>query len=428
MDLFYLGMLIFVATFIGIATEKLPRSIVALAGCCLMIVFKIVDQEAAFRAIDLNVIFLLAGMMIIIHILAKSGIFQWIAIKTFRVSRGNPITIMILLSLSTAFVSSFLDNVTTVLLIAPVTIVLVQYLELDPVPFLIMEVIASNIGGTATLIGDPPNILIGSSAGLGFNTFLVHLTPVILIVTAAFVLTIKIVFRKSFHVSNELKARIMEVDPNKAITDASILKKSLFVLALVIIGFVSHEPFGFEAATIALTGATLLIILTKSDPDEAFKSVEWTTLFFYIGLFVVVQGLVEIGAIKMMSHKLFALTHGNKTAMTLLVLWFSGITCSCLNNIPFVATMIPIIKDLGAEMPAYSGAALLPLWWALALGSCLGGNGTIIGSSANFIVAGIANKSGYKISFWRFFKYGAPLTLQSLVICSVYVYIRYCLK
>ncbi len=427
MDLFYIGMIIFVATFVGIATEKLHRSLVALAGACLMIFFKVVGQEEAFRAIDLNVIFLLAGMMVIIHILAKSGIFQWIAIKTFRVSKGNPITIMILLSISTAFVSSFLDNVTTVLLIAPVTIVLVQYLELDPVPFLIFEVIASNIGGTATLIGDPPNILIGSSAGLGFNTFVEHLAPVVLIVLACFAITIKIMFRRSFHVSNELKARIMEVDPGKAITDKSILKKSLFVLALVIIGFISHEPLGFEAATIAITGATLLIILTKTDPDEAFKSVEWTTLAFYMGLFIVVQGLVEIGAIKMMSDKLFSLTRGNETATTLLILWFSGITCAFLNNIPFVATMIPIIKGFGADM-AVSNEALLPLWWALALGACLGGNGTIIGSSANFIVAGIANKSGYKISFGRFMKYGVPLTLQSLIICSIYIYARYCIR
>lgn len=390
-----------------------------------MILLKVVDQADAFHAIDLNVIFLLAGMMVVIHILAKSGVFQWIAIKTFHVSKGEPIRIMVLLALSTAFVSAFLDNVTTVLLIAPVTIVLVQYLELDPVPFLILEVIASNIGGAATLIGDPPNILIGSSAGLGFNTFIWHLAPVILIVLFCFVVTMKLVFRKKFHVSNEIKARVMEIDPKKAITDKSILKKSLFVLGLVIIGFITHEPLGFEAATIAITGATFLIILTKADPEEAFRSIEWTTLFFYIGLFVVVQGLVEIGAIKIVSEKLFSLTRGDTTATTLLVLWFSGLTCSFLNNIPFVATMIPIIKHVGTDMATYNGA-MLPLWWALALGACLGGNGSIIGSSANFIVVGVANKSGYKISFMRFLKYGIPLTLQSLLICTVYIYLRYC--
>lgn len=429
MSPFVIGIIIFIVTFIAIATEKIPRSLAALAGACAMLILQVVHQKEAFLAIDLNVIFLLAGMMMIVHILARSGVFQWIAIKTFHVSCGEPIVALILLSLATALISSVLDNVTTVLLIAPVTIVLLQYLEIDPVPFLILEAIASNIGGAATLIGDPPNILIGSGAGLGFNTFIMNLAPVIAITLICYLITIWIVFRKSFRVSSEVKARIMEIDAKEAITDKKVLVQSLIVLGIVIGGFVLHEPLGFEAATIALGGATLLMIMTKLDPDEVFRAVEWSTLFFYIGLFVVVEGLVSIGAVSMAADKLFALTSGNHSATTLLVLWFSGITCSFLNNIPYVATMIPIIKHVGPNMAAHLALPLdvvmMPLWWALSLGACLGGNGSLIGASANFIIAGVAQKSGYKISFIRFMKYGMVFMLQSLIISTVYLYLRY---
>lgn len=427
---FYLAIAMFFLSYVMIALEKINKTLVVLFGASFIVLFHVLPSEVALRAIDLNVIFLLISVMIIVHILAESGFFQWLAINVFHLSRGKPIVVMILLSLATAVTSAFLDNVTTVLLMAPVTIVLVQYLELDPVPFLISEIISSNIGGTATLIGDPPNILIGLQAHLAFNDFIFNLMPVVLIIEVCFIITIALVFKKSFSITQDVTARIAELDAREAIKDKGMLIKGLVVLGCVIVALMFHSALHIDISMVALCGATVLMIITKYNPEKAFRGgVEWATIFFFIGLFILVDGLVYVGAIKILASHMLSLTKGNMAATTFLVLWFSAIASAIVDNIPFVATMIPLIKTIGphiaGQMHVPVDVIIMPLWWALALGACLGGNGSLIGASANLIVAGIALKSGYKISFVRFLKYGLPLMVQSLIICSVYIYVRY---
>lgn len=410
---------IFIFCYILIATDKGHRTVVALAGAMVMLLLNVIDQNSAFRAIDLNTIFLLVGMMTIVNITKTTGLFQYLAVKSAKVTRGNPMMILILFSVITAVLSAFLDNVTTIMLIAPVTLVIVDSLGLHPVPFLISEVVASNMGGVATLIGDPPNIMIGSAAGLGFSSFAANLIPVVILCLMAFVLTVRFLFAKELHVFPELKEMLISMDERKAITDKGLLRKSLFVIGLVMFCFLFHERWGIQPATIALSGALLLLILAKSDPEEVFMKVDWSIIFFFIGVFILVGAIEKVGVMNMLSYKLLSATKGNAVMTSMVVLWFSTLSSGIFDNIPFTAMMIPLVKQLGAHVP------IAPLWWSLALGSGFGGNATLIGSSANIVVVSILNKEGYPIKFKSFLKYGIIFVTETLIISSAYVYLRY---
>jgi len=434
---FWMATAIFILAYALIISEKVHKTILAIFGSALMIVLGIVTQEDAFHSmelgIDWNVIFLLVSMMIIINIMKPTGLFEYIAIKSAKAARGEPFRIMAIFSIVTATLSAFLDNVTTVLLIAPVTLLICQALELEVVPFLITEALASNIGGTATLIGDPPNIMIASKAQLDFMAFIYHLSPVIIVVLIAYVATIKFIFGKQLHVKEELKQRVMAMNENEAIKDPVLLKKSLFVMAVTITGFILHGALHYEPATIALFGAGLLLLISGTkEPHRILAEAEWATLFFFMGLFMIIGGVVKVGLIKWMSIEVLKLTQGNLLGTSLIVMWFSAFASAFIDNIPYVATMNPLIIDMAKQLwPNLSGVQLLhhpdlmPIWWSLALGACLGGNGTAIGASANVIIVGMAEKMGKPISFKKFMLYGMPLMIESVIICTAYVYLRY---
>jgi Na+/H+ antiporter NhaD/arsenite permease-like protein len=434
---FWIATAIFILVYGLIVTEKIHKTILAIVGASTMIVLGILTQEDAFHSpelgIDWNVIFLLVSMMIIINIMRPTGVFEYIAIKSAKVAKGKPFAIMAIFSVVTAVVSAFLDNVTTVLLIAPVTLLICQALELDVVPYLITEAIASNIGGTATLIGDPPNIMIASKAQLDFMAFVYNLTPVIILVLIAYVITIKFVFGKRLKVKEELRQRVMAMNENEAIKDPSLLKKSLVVLAITITGFVFHGMLHYEPATIALFGAGLLLLVSGThEPHHILAEAEWTTIFFFMGLFIIIGGVVNVGLIKWMSIKVLEITQGNLFGTSMVILWFSAFASAFIDNIPYVATMNPLVIDMAKQLwPNVAGLDLLhhpdlmPIWWSLALGACLGGNGTAIGASANVIVVGMAEKMGSPISFKKFMLYGMPLMIESVIICHAYIWLRY---
>lgn len=409
---------LFLIAYALIASDRLPKTTVALAGGLLMILTGLLDQHQAFAAIDWNVLFLLAGMMILANILARTGLFQWLAIRAAKLAKGDPRTLMALMCAITALTSAFLDNVTTVMLLAPVTLFIAATLGVSAVPFLIAEVLASNIGGTATLIGDPPNILIGSAAGLSFMDFLVHLSPVIVLILVVFLGLAPWIF-PGIRVSPERREAVLAIDESTAIQDRRLLTLSLSVLGLTVVGFLLHQWLHLEAATIAMTGAVSLMILNREDPREVLRDVEWETLFFFVGLFMLVEGVVHVGLIRMLGEQALAVTGGNLTGATLLLLWMSGLLSGVIDNIPYTATLIPLIRQMGTEMPVG------PLWWALALGACLGGNLTLIGASANVIVASMAEKAGQRITFGTFLKTGGVVTLLSLSISTVYLWVRY---
>jgi Na+/H+ antiporter NhaD/arsenite permease-like protein len=434
---FWVATAIFLLAYALIISEKIHKTIVALTGAALMIVLGIVTQSEAFMSgdlgVDWNVIFLLFSMMVIINIMRPTGIFEYIAIRSAKFAKGKPFMIMAVFSVVTAVISAFLDNVTTVLLIAPVTLLICQALELDVVPFLITEALASNIGGTATLIGDPPNIMIASKASLDFMAFVYNLSPVIILVLIAYVISIKLIFGRSMTVKEELRLRVMAMDEKSAIKDPVLIKKSLIVLTFTMAGFVLHGMLGMEPATIALAGAATLLLLSGiKEPHHIFSEVEWTSLFFFIGLFIIIGGVVKVGLITWMSVKVLELTRGSLFATTMVVMWFSAFASAFIDNIPYVATMNPLIIDMAKQLwPNLHGVALLhhpdlmPMWWSLALGACLGGNGTAIGASANVIVVGMAEKMGKPISFKKFMYYGMPLMIESVLISMVYVWLRY---
>lgn len=423
---------LFVGTYAVIVTEKINRAIVALIGAGLMIVLGVMNQEAAIRGIDFNTLGLLAGMMVIVAVSKRSGVFQYVAVWAAKRVQARPWGILVMLSVVTAVFSAFLDNVTTVLLIAPVTLLITEELQVRPYPFLFAEIFASNIGGTATLIGDPPNIMIGSAVKLTFNDFLFHLapiTPVILLVTLA---VIYLIWGRGMQASDEARERVMSFNEHEAITDPVLLKQSLVVISIVVVGFVFAHALHLEPATIAMAGAALLLLLTSigNDPEEqsehvhkSFGEVEWVTIFFFVGLFILVHGLEAVGILETLANEVVALTGGDLALTALAVLWVSAVFSAIVDNIPFVATMIPMIKSMA---PTFGGAEnLLPLWWSLALGACLGGNGSLVGASANLIVAGYAERAGHRIEFLKFMALAFPLMLVSIVIASVYVYFRY---
>ncbi|QMV39983.1 ArsB/NhaD family transporter [Cohnella cholangitidis] len=414
---------IFLVIYALIVSEKIHRTIVAMIGGILMVALGIVDQETALHHIDFNTLGLLIGMMIIVSVTAETGLFKSIAVYAAKKSKGEPVRILVSLSLITAVGSAFLDNVTTVLLMVPVTFSITRQLKVNPIPFLITQIMASNIGGTATLIGDPPNIMIGSAVKeLSFMDFIVNLAPVVAIVMVVTIPIFVWLYRKSIRTTDELKRGIMELDEKKMITDSKLLNKCLIVLSLTIVGFFTHQLLHLESATVALAGAFLLLLLTgEHKMEEAFAKVEWMTIFFFVGLFVLVSGLVETGVISQLADKAIEWTGGDLTATSMLILWLSAIASAFLDNIPFVATMIPMIQEMGLM----GMDNLEPLWWSLALGACLGGNGALIGASANLIVAGMAAKEGHPITFMKYLMVGFPIMILTVIISSVYIYLRY---
>ena len=424
--------ILFVITYAVIMSEKINRAIVSLLAAGLMIVLGILNQEAAIRGIDFNTIGLLIGMMVIVAITRQSGIFQFLAIWAAKKVNANPWGILVMISLVTAVTSAFLDNVTTVLLVVPVTLLITEELKVKPYPYLFAMIFASNIGGTSTLIGDPPNIMIGSATGLTFNDFAYNLTPVILVIMAATLIPIYFIWGRHLQATPEARQRVMQFNEYEAITDGRLLKQCLSVIGLVIGGFVFARFLGLEAATVAMTGAALLLLLANWGRDaehqskhvlDAFNEVEWITIFFFVGLFIVVHGVDSTGLLKLLAEKMVAATGGDLNATAMVILWSSAILSAVIDNIPFVATMIPLIK---AMAPTFGGPeGLMPLWWALSLGACLGGNGTLIGASANLVVAGFAERAGQPIRFMQYTLMAFPLMLMSIAISMVYLYWRY---
>ncbi|MDD3150086.1 MAG: ArsB/NhaD family transporter [Candidatus Gastranaerophilales bacterium] len=410
--------LILLVAYIFIALEKIPKVTIAMLGAALTYFLGLIPHERAFEHIEFNVIFLLVSMMIIVHIASRSGMFNWTAIELLKLTKGCPKKVLFALAAFTAVASAFLDNVTTVVLIMPVTFVIARELKIDPVPFLIVEILASNIGGTATLIGDPPNIIIGSIANLSFMDFVLELTPIVMLIFFVSIAVLLWMFRKQMVSTPELMNHVANLDNSKTITDKTLMIRSSIILLFVILGFVFHGALHMEAYIIALMGASILMLFEK--PKEVLYDVEWMTIFFFIGLFIIIGGLIETGGIEYLALKVRELTQGNTTFASMLVLWSSGILSAIIDNIPYTATMAPLIQELGQ-----TGMNVMPLWWCLSLGACLGGNATIIGAAANVIVSESAGAAGHPISFFRFMKYGALITLISLVISSVYVYFRF---
>jgi Na+/H+ antiporter NhaD/arsenite permease-like protein len=432
MPALWVATIVLVVAYGVIMSDRLNRAIVALVGAGLLVVIGVMPQLEAVQAIDFNTIGLLLGMMLIVNITRRSGLFQYVAIWSAKKVDARPWGILLMMSTVTAVFSAFLDNVTTVLLTVPVTLLVTDELRVKPYPFLFAQIFASNIGGTATLIGDPPNIMIGSAADLTFNDFVFHLTPVIVVVFVATMVPLYFVWGRHLVTDEAQRMRVMAFNEREAITDPRLLKQALVVIALVILGFVLQRRTGVEPASIAMFGAALLLLLDNAGKSAeqqsrnvhaALSEAEWITLMFFVGLFIIVYGVVKVGLIDMLARGLLAATGGDFAITSLAILWSSAVLSAFIDNIPFVATMIPLIK---AMAPTFGGEhALMPLWWSLSLGACLGGNGTLIGASANLVVAGLAERAGTAFRFVEFMKVAFPLMLVSIVLSHAYVYLRY---
>ncbi|MCP5432265.1 MAG: ArsB/NhaD family transporter [Alphaproteobacteria bacterium] len=423
---------ILILTYALIMTERVNRAILALIGGGLMVTLGILNQEEAVRGIDFNTLALLIGMMVLVSVTKKCGVFQYVAIVTAQLVKASPAAVMALLAIVTAVFSAFLDNVTTVLLVAPVTLVVCRQLQVNPYPFLFTQIFASNIGGTATLIGDPPNILIGSLVGISFNAFVVNLAPIIFVILAVQIAMGHLLWGIRLKATPEARASVMALNAKESITDSLLMKQALGVLALVILCFVMARQLHLEPGTIALGGATLLLLLDNLDHaidhqhhrvTEAFNEVEWVTIFFFVGLFVLIAGVERAGLLSLLAEKLLAATHGDMKVTAVAILWASAVLSAIIDNIPFVATMVPLIKNLQGALGGPE--AIMPLWWALSLGACLGGNGTLIGASANLTVAGIATREGVEFRFVKFLLVAFPMMLVSVAIAHAYVMWRY---
>lgn len=415
-----IAIVIFLVTMAAIMTEKLHRTVAAVAGALLLILTGVLLVESGFSYVDLNTLGVLIGMMLFVAVVKNSGIFEYIAIKAAKIAKGRPWPLMVLFALITAVLSAFLDNVTTVLLIGPMTLAITSMLRINPIPFFMTQIMASNIGGTATLIGDPPNIMIGSAAGLSFTDFITNTGVAVLFVLAATIVCFYFIYGRKLHVEPEAMDSILQLDENKAIKDRSLLIKSVVMILLVVFGFVFHSQLHLESCTIALTAAAVMLLIGRQDVEEIVAGVEWTTILFFTGLFIVVGGLQETGVIQILANGLMDLTEGHMTLTILLILWVSAIVSSFLDNIPFVATLIPLILTMQS-----SGVDVTPLWWAVSLGACLGGNGTLIGASANVVLSGISNRHGFPITFASYFKVGFPLMLVSVAISTVFLLLRF---
>lgn len=414
---------IFISTYALIMSEKIHRSIVALAGALLMLLLGLISFEEAKTALELNTIGLLIGMMIIVGITRRTGVFQYLAIKAAQWAKWQPMKILVALSVITAVLSALLDNVTTVLLIVPVTFSIVDTLGLNPVPFLVSEILASNIGGTATLIGDPPNIMIGSAVPeLGYMDFVINLSPIVILIFIVITGILYLLYRSELSYNPALAAKLKSINPEDEIKDHVLMKKSLFVLGLTMLGFILHQVLHWDSSVIAMAGAVLLMVIAREEPEDILLTIEWPTIFFFAGLFILVGGLEKVGVIHAIAQGALKITGGEIKTTSMLVLWLSAVASALVDNIPFVATMIPLVKTMG-QLGGLSN--LEPLWWSLSLGACLGGNGTLIGASANLIVAGIAEKNGVSISFWGFTKVAFPLMILSIMMSSIYIYLVY---
>ena len=419
--------IVFVLMYAVIVSEKIHRTVAAMIGAILLMLAGVLSQETALHHVDFNTLGLLVGMMILVSVTSQTGLFDYVAVKAAKTAKAEPRRLLIYLGLITAIFSAFLDNVTTVLLMVPVTFSITLKLKVKVVPFLLTQIIASNIGGTATLIGDPPNIMIGMAVKeLDFVAFLVNLAPIALLNLILVLFVMDVLYRKSLRTQPELQAKIMAMDERKSLTNMSLLYRCLFVLVLVILGFFTHSITHIESSLIALTGGFFILLLTGGSSkvvETALRKIEWPTIFFFIGLFIAVGGLIETGLINDMATKAVALTAGDVTMTSLLVLWLSALVSSVLDNIPFVATMIPLIENMG-QMGVTN---LEPAWWSLALGACLGGNGTLVGASANLIVAAMAAERGVKITFMSYLKVGFGVMLMTIVVSTIYIYLRYLL-
>lgn len=426
----FISTAILILAYVFIATEKIPKVTVALVGASLTLLLGLLGQNLKVNGefahdyfinfVDFNVIFLLVSMMIIVSIATRSGMFTWVATEMLRKTKGHPKTTLFCLALFTAIASAFLDNVTTVILIMPITFVIAEKLDINPIPFLIVEILASNIGGTATLIGDPPNIIIGSAAGLSFMDFINELTGIValilLVVTGVMIFT----FRKLMKTTPERMAEVANLDNSHTITDKGLMIRSLTVLGLVILGFVTHDITHIQTSVCAMAGASFLLLFEK--PNDILTDVEWSTIFFFIGLFVIIGGFEHAGGIEIMAKWLIDITHGSQALASMVILWGSGILSGIIDNIPYTATMTPMIAEISTKM---GSEFVQPLWWSLSLGACLGGNMTIIGAAANVIVSETSAAKGHPIEFMKFLKYGVTAMLISLILSSAYIYLRF---
>lgn len=422
----WIALAIFIVVYVFIVSEKIHRTVIALTGAMLMIVCGILTQEQAIHHVDFNTIGLLAGMMIVVSITGETGLFNYLAVWSAKKVKAHPLKLLLVLSFLTAICSAFLDNVTTVLLTVPLTFSITSQLKVPVKPFLVAQILSSNIGGTATLIGDPPNIMIGSAVPeMDFMAFLTNLSGVCIVIFIITMAILLLIYRKQLVTTPELQAQVMAMDEKKEIKKPRLLKKCLFVLALIIVTFTMHAQLHLESATVAMSGACLLMLISvatrENEIARILSRIEWLAIFFFAGLFILVGGLVETGVIKMMAQEVLAFTAGDLTSTTMLILWLSAIASAFVDNIPFVATLIPMIKDMGAM----GMTNLEPLWWALSLGACLGGNGTLIGASANVVVASMAAIHGEKISFAKYFLVAFPIMLISIAVSTIYLYLFY---
>ena len=411
---------VFVVVMFAIMTEKLHRSLAAIVGAMLVLALHVLPFDAAMEHIDFNTLGVLLGMMLFVSVVKLSGMFEFLAIKAARLAKGEPWKVMLLFVLLTAVLSAFLDNVTTVLLIGPMTLTVCKLLDVNPIPFFMTEILASNIGGTATLIGDPPNIMIGSAAGFTFFDFILYDAPAVVIILAAVLVVFYFLYGRKMQVNEEHRARIMELDEHAMIKNKRLLKQSYVMIGLVVVGFMAHGALGLESSVIALGAAGIIMLISGESIEEALANVEWTTLAFFAGLFVIVGAMAETGVIEMLAHALIDATGGNVFVTMLVLLVGSAVISSFLDNIPFVATMIPILLAMES-----TGMDVTPLWWAVSLGACLGGNGTLIGASANVVLSDISKKNGHEITFVQFLKTGFPIMLLTVVIAGLYLVVRF---
>lgn len=421
---------ILIIAYIFIAIEKIPKVTIALVGASLTLLLGLLGQNAKvdgalnpsyfINYVDFNVIFLLVSMMIIVSIATRSGMFNWLANAMLKKTKGHPKTILFCLAVFTAVVSAFLDNVTTVILIMPVTFVIAEELDINPVPFLIVEILASNIGGTATLIGDPPNIIIGSAAGLSFMDFLQELTGIVAVILLVVISVMTFWFRKHLHATPEAMEKVVNMDNSKTIKDKPLMIRSLIILTLVILGFVTHDATGIQTSVCAMAGASILLLFEK--PSDILNDVEWNTIFFFIGLFIIIGGFEKAGGIELMAKWLLDITHGSQSLASMVILWGSGILSGIIDNIPYTATMTPMIEEIALTK---GDLFAQPLWWCLSLGACLGGNMTIIGAAANVIVSETSAAHGHRIKFMEYLKYGVVAMFISLTLSAVYIWLRF---
>ena len=415
-----IALAIFVAVIAVIVSEKLHRAACALIGAMLLILIGILEPAEALGFIDFNTIGVLIGMMMFVAVVKNSGIFEYLAVKAARIAKGNPWRIMVYFMIITAVLSAFLDNVTTVLLIGPMTFSICKTLELNPIPFLMTQIISSNVGGTATLIGDPPNIMLGSAADITFLQFILYDGPIVVIVMIATILGFRLLYHKGLTVTPEKMALIMKMDEKEEIRDQVLFYKSIVMIFLVALAFILHDNLGLKTSVIALSCAALMILIGRQDVEETVHDVEWPTIVFFAFLFIVVGGLEKVGIIHMMAEAMISATGTHYVILMIVILWVSAICSAVLDNIPFVATLIPLIQTMSSE-----GIDVWPLWWAVSIGACFGGNGTIIGASANVVLTGISGRRGYPITFIDFLKIGLPMMLLSIVLATIYLLVRF---